>query len=118
MLSVTPRHRAPTSGIQQDCIINSGISRVLGSLQKKMNFVLSACSTRTPEVRGLYFCSCLLSGRSPLPLVIESPMGYSTRVCLVALWEKRYFEFDPFVGGGEKMKKSAVINRADGSLRR
>lgn len=55
---------------------------------------------------------------SPLPLVIESPLGYSTTVCLVALWEKHYFEFDPSVGGGEKMKKSAVINQADSSLRR
>lgn len=51
---------------------------------------------------------------SLFPLLIESPMGYNTRLCLGALWEKRCLEFNPFVG--EEMKKTAVIKQAESSF--
>lgn len=53
---------------------------------------------------------------SPLPLVIESPVGYSTRTCLDASRGRRFVELDPFAGGGEEMWKSAVLNKAGCSL--
>ena len=70
--------------------MNSGVSTVLGSFQDE-NKLRARCTLPLTRQTPLGCISAVaFAVLSPLPPVIESPVGYSARACSVALWEERW----------------------------